>query len=87
MQIKNIIYLALFAGVAGCATLPSSGPTGRQIEKSATAPQDGSTIQIVEIQKATDVPVATGIALPASLLSQSAPEPTDMVGAGDIIEK
>lgn len=86
MYIKNSVYLALLAGLAGCATLPSSGPTGKQIEKSAVAPKDGLPIQIVEIRGAADVPAGAGSASPASLLPQAAPTPTDMVGPGDVLD-
>ncbi|QWT16918.1 polysaccharide biosynthesis/export family protein [Sphingobium xenophagum] len=86
MNIRNSVYLVLLAGLAGCATLPSSGPTGKQIEKSAVAPRDGVPIQIVEIQAATDVPAAAGASSPASILPQTAQTPTDMVGPGDILD-
>ena len=86
MRIKNSVYLTLLAGLAGCATLPSSGPTRSQIEKSAAAPKDGVPIQVMEIQKATDVPAVVGSVASASLLPQTAPTPTDMVGPGDILD-
>lgn len=86
MNIKNSVYLTLLAGLAGCATLPSSGPTGKQIEKSAVAPKDGIPIQIVEIRGAADVPAGAGSASPAANLPQAAPTPTDMVGPGDVLD-
>lgn len=86
MNIRNSVYLVLLAGLAGCATLPSSGPTGKQIEKSAVAPKDGIPIQIVEIQRAADVPAAAASASPAAILPQTAQTPTDMVGPGDILD-
>lgn len=87
MQIKNSIYLALLAGLAGCATLPSSGPTGGQIRKSAAAPKDGSApIELVQIRDAADLPPPVASATPATLLPVSAPSPTDMVGPGDILD-
>lgn len=87
MQVKNSVFIALLMGLGGCATLPSSGPTGRQIEKSAATPNDGSTpINVVEVKAAADVPVAANVASPAALLMQSPPPPTDMVGPGDILE-
>lgn len=87
MQIKNSIYLTLFAGVAGCSTLPSSGPTGGQIERAAIAPKDGSTpIQLVEIQAAADLPVTTENGVPEPLLPDAPPSPTDMVGPGDVLD-
>ena len=86
MQVKNSVYLALLAGLAGCATLPSSGPTGGQIEKSLTAPKGGSPIQLVQINTAADVPNNELDAHPASLLPDVAPPPTDMVGPGDVLD-
>lgn len=86
MHIKNSVYLVLLSVLAGCATLPSSGPTGKQIEKSAVAPKDGAPIQVMQIKSATDVPMAAGVTSPATLLPQSAPTPTDMVGPGDILD-
>lgn len=86
MYIKNSVYLTLLAGLAGCATLPSSGPTGRQIEKSAASPNGGAPIQIVEIQRAADVPATVISVSPTSLLPQVMPTPTDMVGPGDILD-
>lgn len=86
MHIKNSVYLTLLAGLAGCATLPSSGPTGRQIEKSAAAPKGGAPIQIVEIQRTADVPATVASASPTTLLPQATPTPTDMVGPGDILD-
>lgn len=87
MQIKNSIYLAMLVGLAGCATLPSSGPTGGQIEKSAIAPKDGTTpIRLVQINTVADVPGAGTTAPPATLFPDLAPPPTDMVGPGDILD-
>lgn len=86
MQVKNSVYLALLAGLGGCATLPSSGPTGGQIEKSLTAPKDGSPIQLIQINTVADVPNGRASAKPAALLPDLAPPPTDMVGPGDVLD-
>lgn len=87
MHVKNMAFLALFAGLAGCASLPSSGPTGGQIRKSATVPKDGTVpIALVPIRNANDVPAPSAAALPAALLLDAAPTPTDMVGPGDILD-
>lgn len=86
MQVKNSVYLVLLSGLAGCATLPSSGPTGKQIEKSAIAPKDGSPIQLVEIRTITDVPSSGSGVMPTALLPELAPPPTDMVGPGDVLD-
>ncbi|WP_019054743.1 polysaccharide biosynthesis/export family protein [Sphingobium xenophagum] len=86
MQVKNSVFLALLTGLAGCATLPSSGPTGRQIEKFAVAPKNGSPIQIVSISAAPDIPATADIVPPTTQLPDQAPSPTDMVGPGDILD-
>ena len=87
MHVKNSVYLALLAGLAGCATLPSSGPTGGQIEKSAEAPKDGSApIQIVPIRTIADVSNLGTDAAPTALLPELTPPPTDMIGPGDVLE-
>jgi len=75
------------AGLAGCATLPSSGPTGKQVEQSAAAPKDGSaSIQLVQIHAMTDLPTPSTSVSPTALLSRHADTPTDMVGPGDILD-
>jgi polysaccharide export outer membrane protein len=86
MPVKNIAHLFLFACLAGCATLPSSGPTGKQIEKAALAPKDGPPIKLVEIHTAADVPLSTRDPSPILLLPDMATTPTDMVGPGDILD-
>ncbi len=87
MQIKNIVYLTLLAGLAGCATLPSSGPTGGQIEKTAISPKDGSPpIHIVPIKTIADMPNFGTNAVPTALLPDLAPPPTDMIGPGDVLD-
>ncbi|WP_037519297.1 polysaccharide biosynthesis/export family protein [Sphingobium yanoikuyae] len=86
MQIKNIVPLVLLAGLPGCATLPSSGPTGEQIRKSAVAPEDLPPINVLEVRAAADVPQFSKAASPAAILMQTAVTPTDMVGPGDILD-
>ncbi|WP_313228524.1 polysaccharide biosynthesis/export family protein [Sphingobium yanoikuyae] len=86
MQIKNSVFLVVLACLAGCATLPSSGPTGKQIEKSAIAAANGAPIQLVQVQAVSDIPAVIDAALPASLLPDRETPPTDMVGPGDILD-
>lgn len=87
IQFKNPVSILLLAGLAGCATLPSSGPTGGQVEKSATAPKDGSTpIQVQQIDTVADIPRPEATLQPAALLPDVAPPPTDMVGPGDVLD-
>lgn len=86
MQIKNSVFLVVLACLAGCATLPSSGPTGKQIEKSAIAAANGAPIQLVQVQAVSDIPAVIDVASPASLLPDREAPPTDMVGPGDILD-
>lgn len=84
MQIKKSVYLVLLAGLAGCATLPTSGPTGKQVEKSALAPDAELPVRIVEVTMIDDVPLAAE--KPANQLADLAPPPTDMIGPGDVLD-
>ncbi|CAD7341487.1 polysaccharide export protein [Sphingomonadales bacterium 56] len=86
MQVKNTIYLALLAGLAGCASLPSNGPTGGQVRKTAIAPDDGAPIQLVQIRTITEVPNPDAVVAPAALLPELAPPPTDRIGPGDVLD-
>ena len=86
MQVKSTIYLALLAGLAGCASLPSNGPTGGQVRKTAIAPDDGAPIQLVQIKTITEVPSPDAVVAPAALLPELAPPPTDRIGPGDILD-
>jgi len=86
MHVKTIVFLPLLAALAGCATLPSSGPTRGQIEKSAAAPKDGPPIHLVQIRAATDIPMAASINSPSTVLPDQAPPPTNMVGPGDVLD-
>lgn len=85
MPFKKSVCLALLASLAGCATLPTSGPTGRQIERSATDPDNTMVIRLVQVAAAGDIPAAETV--PVSLgLTELPPPPTDMVGPGDVLE-
>ena len=48
MQVKNSVHLALLVGLAGCATLPSSGPTGGQIEKTASKSRRAKLLKLAD---------------------------------------
>ena len=85
MQVKKSVSLFLFAGLAGCATLPTSGPTGKQIEKSALAADADLPIKLVHVTTAADVPEAA-LQVPTVFLPDTAPPPTDMIGPGDILD-
>jgi polysaccharide export outer membrane protein len=86
MPLQKCFSLVLLAGLAGCATLPSSGPTGKQITKSVLDPDRKLPIQLVELASITDVPAPQSAQLPSGLQDDLMPPPTDMIGAGDILD-
>lgn len=69
-------------GLSACATLPSSGPTGHQIERAVTAPD--SSIQLVELEDIASLPAPP--ATTPLTLTNLAPPPTDMIGPGDVLD-
>lgn len=86
MQVTKFVCLSLLAGLAGCASLPTSGPTGRQIEKSLRAPESGNAqIKLVEVDTIAQVPEALS-STATSQLSDLPPPPTDMIGPGDVLD-
>lgn len=86
MPFKKLFYLSLLAGLAGCATLPTSGPTRKQIEKSAADPTAPLPISLVELSAMADIPSAPVGVPPLALQNQAAPVRTDLVGPGDILD-
>lgn len=69
--------------LAGCATLPSSGPTGGQLVKAANA-EDGTGFPVVHLNSLADLPVEAPRA--AEFLPDYAPPPTDLIGPGDVLD-
>lgn len=80
---RGFAALAL-AAMSGCATLPSSGPTGRQIVKSAAAPELGFHIVDIDagVIDAIEHPVATPTVSGAFALGGR----IDTVGPGDVLD-
>ena len=70
--------------LAGCATLPKSGPTGAQIQHDLKAPTDVGAIHIVQVDSAEALPGAPVV--PASRFVDATPQPTDLVGPGDVLD-
>ncbi|WP_395392711.1 polysaccharide biosynthesis/export family protein [Novosphingobium sp. BL-8A] len=85
MQVKKFVAVTLFAGLAGCATLPASGPTGSQVEKSAREADGELPIKLVQVESTADVP-APGNDSPPATLADMPPPPTDMIGPGDVLD-
>jgi polysaccharide export outer membrane protein len=68
--------------LSACATLPISGPTGRQVTK-ATISDTKLGLSLVEVDDAAAIPPAE--APVGAQLADLAPPPTDMVGPGDVL--
>ena len=86
MYLKYLTMLAAFGSLGACATLPSSGPTGSQIEDSArdvVASGAGFGITIIEVDNLAAVPLASA-PIPWSF-PEWTPPPTDMIGPGDVL--
>jgi len=84
MYLKLITVVTAMGMVGACSTLPSSGPTGGQIESSALDPAAAKLgITIVPVDSIASVPAAVD---PIEWqLPQYAPPPTDMIGPGDVL--
>lgn len=84
MNLKPICFSSALLLLAACSTLPSSGPTGNQIEETALeAEAAGLAIDVVPVASIADIPPA----LPPVewQLPVFEPQPTDMVGPGDVL--
>ena len=77
--------LLVAAMLQGCASIPSSGPTGAQIRSQISDDLTGLPIQLVQVRSMAEVPyLASGA--PVFAQNYVPPAPTEMVGAGDVLE-
>lgn len=84
MNLKFLPIMLGFGLLGACSTLPSSGPTGGQIEDSVReSVATGLDIGIVPVNTVADVPPA--VAPIEWQLPYLGPPPSDMVGAGDVL--
>ena len=84
MNLKKLLWLLTLLMLGACTSLPSSGPTGGRIERTALNSADsGLDIQIVPVEDVNAIPAATA---PVEWqLPDLDTQPTDMIGAGDIL--
>lgn len=86
MHHKIVFTLVASALLGGCATLPSSGPTGKQILETATEPDEQGTVPNIRIVEVADVSALPGpVTANRSALRDFAAPPTDMIGPGDVL--
>lgn len=84
MNLKLPLCSLVLASLSACATLPSTGPTGSQIEQSVVeAGETGLNIAIVPVNSVAAIPP---VVAPAEwqLPDLEAP-PSDLIGAGDVL--
>tara|TARA_R110000782_G_scaffold78276_3_gene155043 strand:+ start:86238 stop:87443 length:1206 start_codon:yes stop_codon:yes gene_type:complete len=86
MHVKYSVYLVLVAGLAGCATLPTNGPTRGQIEKSVRQTPSDLPIKLVQVENIVDVPVLPAPEPSDATFPEPPAVPTDMLGAGDVLD-
>ncbi len=85
LLLRNIgLMSVLSVTVGGCATLPSSGPTGAQITDAFRDPASGAEIRYVELEQLSDVPAQP--ASPEVFAPDYSPPPTDLIAAGDVVD-
>lgn len=84
MNLKFLLCSLALPSLSACATLPSSGPTGSQIEQSAIeAGETGLNIAIVPVDSIAAIPP---VVAPAEWqLPERETPPTDLIGAGDVL--
>jgi polysaccharide export outer membrane protein len=81
---RGAVLLSMAAmSLAGCASLPSSGPTGTEIRRAAVPRAGEFPFTLIELRTAEQLPPPPVI--PASTLAAMPPRPTDLLGPGDVL--
>lgn len=78
-----LVLLTAAVSLSGCASLPSSGPTGVEIRQAAAGKTGQYPFDLVEVAGVEALPAAPLV--PTSTLSQIPPRPTDLLGTGDVL--
>ncbi len=79
----GILLWAVAAMLSGCASLPSSGPTGIEVRNAAAGKGGQYPFTLVQVQTAEAIPAAPVSA--SSTLVAMPPQPTDLLGPGDVL--
>lgn len=81
------LLAAASVSVTACASLPVSGPTGHDILRASRQPSASAAsfpFKLVEVADATALPAA--VLVPRSPLIPARRQPTDLIGAGDVLD-
>ena len=79
------LLAALLASLSGCASIPSSGPTGGQLRSQMTQSASDLPIALVEVRKLADLPPGELMA-PVFADTYTPSRPTEQVGPGDLLD-
>lgn len=79
------LLAALLTVLSGCTTLPSSGPTGGQLQAQLTDGEGEMPITLIEVRSLADLPPEQ---LQATVFSETytPPPPTELIGPGDLLD-
>jgi len=77
-----LLFAAAFT-LSGCASLPSSGPTGTEIRQAARAKSTEFPYVLVEVESPASIPPAPAQSGSAAL--NIVRQPTDLLGPGDVL--
>lgn len=81
----SLSAIALSFALAGCAAIPSSGPTGGEIRSQIGADTDHLGIALVEVTSVAQLPPPVQAA-PAFSPEYVPPPPTELLGPGDVVD-
>mgnify|MGYP000600215549 CR=1 FL=1 len=82
---RTLGAISLSFALAGCAAIPSSGPTGGEIRSQISSASGQRGILLVEVQSITDIPHTDPAALAFSP-DYAPPPPTELLGPGDVLD-
>src|ERR1044072_7688986 len=83
-RFRNAILFGATFALAGCASLPNSGPTGTEIRKAArTASTSDFPFTLLEVERAADLPSVPTLPAPSALTLVR--QPTDLLAPGDVL--
>src|SRR6185437_14639644 len=80
---RGVIFASCALSLAGCAGLPVSGSTGSQIRHAAAEKSAQYPFRLIEVESASALPPVPGV--PTSRLTIMPPQPTDLLGPGDVL--
>jgi polysaccharide biosynthesis/export protein len=81
---RAVLVLLATTSLAGCASLPSSGPTGAEIRRAPVSQTGKFPFTLIELQTPEQVPLPASVAAPS--FATMPPRPTDLLGPGDLLD-